>query len=229
MKEAEMDSLKDAVKNVVNQFNGKLAQVEPIAVINKNQTDDKLATAVEGTSRSFDSLRLQSTELKTAYRIRKENAGIVLIINQRNFHFDTNPDLKQFLPIRRLETRHGTDQDVKILEKVFSSFGYKFRVLNNLLHTEILNAIRDIVNECFDLDSIFVCILSHGYKGMVFGANSIPVKIEDIEKLMISERLIGKPKILIVQACQGEQTQMAQPVRLIYSTLTLFSNSSIIF
>lgn len=177
------------------------------------QTVDKQATGVEETSRSFESMRLKCVEPKTTYQIRYKSAGIILIINQKTFHFESNPDFKEFLPKRRLDTRHGTDRDADALQKLFKCFGYETRVKNDRLHSEILNDVRDMINECIHLDSVVVCILSHGCKGIVYGANSVPVKIEDIEKLIISERLIGKPKILIVQACQGEETQRAKEVR----------------
>lgn len=144
--------------------------------------------------------------------IRRKSAGIILIINQKTFHFDSNPDYKEYLPRRRLETRHGTERDSEALQLIFRCFGYETRVKNDRLHTEILNDVRDVINESVRFDSVIVCILSHGYKGVVYGVNSVPVKIESIEKLIISDRLIGKPKILIVQACQGEETQKAKEV-----------------
>lgn len=200
LKENEFDSLKDIVKNVTKQFNGKM------------QTDDKQATTVEETSRTFESIRMSAPEPKTTYQIRKSSAGIILIINQMSFHFDSNPEFKEYLPRRRLETRHGTERDAEALNQVFKNFGYETRVTTNRLHTEILNDVRDVINESIKYDSVIICILSHGYKGIVYGSNSVPVKIEDIEKLIISDRLIGKPKILVVQACQGEETQRAKQV-----------------
>lgn len=35
---------------------------------------------------------------------------------------------------------------------------------------------------------------------------------------MLSDRLIGKPKILIVQACQGDETQRAKEVMFTFWT-----------
>lgn len=209
LKESELDSLKDTVKVVTNQFNGKTQQKQSQKMM---QTDDRQATGVVETSRSFEGMHLQCIEPKTIYPIRYKSAGIILIINQKTFHFDRNPNFKEFLPKRRLETRHGTDRDAEALQNVFKRFGYETRVKNDRIHSEILNDVRDVINECIHLDSVVVCILSHGSKGNVYGANSVPVRIEDIEKLIISERLIGKPKILIVQACQGEETQRAKEV-----------------
>lgn len=208
LKESEFDTLKDIVKNVVDQFNSKIIP-KPSKLM---QTVDRQTTDVEETSRNFESMRLQRYESKTAYPIRPEKAGIILIINQKSFHFDTNPAFKEFLPRRQLETRWGTERDAEALQKLFKKFGYETRIRDNRLHTEILNDIRDVINESVRFDSVIVCILSHGCKGIVYGANSVPVKIEEIEKLIISDRLIGKPKILIIQACQGEETQKAKEV-----------------
>lgn len=200
LKENELETLNEIVKNVTKQFNGKM------------QTDDKQATTVDETSKTIESLRLTMAEPKTVYQIRKSSAGILLIINQRSFHYEPNPEFKEFLPRRRLERRHGTDRDAEVLDDIFRRKGYEIRLKNNRLHTEILNDVRDVINESIKYDSVIVCILSHGYKGVVYGSNSVPVKIEDIEKLILTDRLIGKPKILIVQACQGEETQRAKEV-----------------
>lgn len=212
MKQAELDSLREIVRNVTNKFNSKTTPTASTAPSQMMQTDDKQATAVEISSKMFESLRLKNVDPTNVYQIRSKSAGIVLIINQRDFHFDPNPELKEFLPRGPLETRDGTNRDVDALERVFQNFGYQPRVKTNRLHSEILNDIRDVINESVEYDSVIVCILSHGFKGIVYGANSIPIKIEDIEKVIISDRLIGKPKILIVQACQGEHTQIAKEV-----------------
>lgn len=214
LKQAELDTLRELIKNVTNKFNGQTTPKPAATPMTMVQTDDKQATAVQETAKTFDSLRMNSTDPNNVYKIRSKSAGLMLIINQKRFRFDTNPELKQLLPRHKLEERLGTDRDALALEDVFKRFGYRVRVEENRLHSEILNDVRDVVNESVGYDSVIVCILSHGCKGIVYGSNSIPVKIEDIEKLIISERLIGKPKILIVQACQGEQTQQAKEVRI---------------
>lgn len=47
---------------------------------------------------------------------------------------------------------------------------------------------------------------------LVYGSNSVPVKIKEIQDIIVSKELLNKPKILILQSCQGEVTQRAEPV-----------------
>lgn len=55
----------------------------------------------------------------------------------------------------------------------------------------------------------FVCVLlSHGEEGIVFGTDK-PVQIKDLSDCFKADRcptLVGKPKIFIIQACRGLQT-----------------------
>lgn len=66
-------------------------------------------------------------------------------------------------------------------------------------------------SKCFS--GLIMCLLSHGHEGIVYGHNSIPVKIKDIKSVMSSKLLIGKPKILLIQACQGDKLQKSQRIR----------------
>ncbi|XP_061392098.1 caspase-8-like [Musca vetustissima] len=137
------------------------------------------------------------------YVIRKNRAGFVLIINQSEFYRDTNPEVKDLLPkIPFRKHRAGTDVDRDKLQELFSSFGYTPVVCNNLTHDEMLNTIRDTVKRSLIRDSLIVCILTHGMEGVVYGCNSVPVSINYIKAIMADETLKGKPKLLIIQACQ---------------------------
>jgi len=78
-----------------------------------------------------------------------------------------------------------------------------------------------------------VCILSHGFEEAVYGANSIALRITDIENLLCSyETLYNKPKLLIIQACQeevvkkDEQNQIGLPVRIFFLVYIIKTSSS---
>jgi len=51
-----------------------------------------------------------------------------------------------------------------------------------------------------------LCVLSHGKNGEVFGSDCEPVKIEELETYFDGEhcdQLIARPKLFLIQACQG--------------------------
>lgn len=43
----------------------------------------------------------------------------------------------------------------------------------------------------------------------VYGSDTVPVDISSIVKAMASPQLVGKPKLLLLQACQGKDLQTA--------------------
>ncbi|XP_013105770.1 caspase-8 [Stomoxys calcitrans] len=137
------------------------------------------------------------------YVIRKQQAGYVLIINQSKFYEETNPEFKNLLPkIPFKPYRAGTDVDRDNLKALFSSFGYTPLVRDNLTHEEMQHVIGQTVQKSLIRDSLIVCILTHGMEGVVYGCNSIPVSINTIKAIMAEDTLKGKPKLLIIQACQ---------------------------
>lgn len=207
LKQIERDSLKEDVLSVCQKFNSvRHALIKRPSI----RTDDEQPIDMGLSSRNFRAESIRPKTSEDSYRIDKFN---VLIVNQKKFYKDPDlhPDLQALLPT--LETRDGTDQDKDRLCKTFSTFGYRTTVRDNRNDVDLLNDVRNAANECFEKESLIVCILSHGHRDVIYAANSIPVKIEDIENLLKSNRLIGKPKILIVQACQGDVTQQAQEVK----------------
>lgn len=120
----------------------------------------------------------QEESLDGCYKISRETCGWVLIINQKVF---TKPDPSKIPPDVKIEehlgVRAGTDADCEALRRAFSARGYKIDQRNNLTHIQIQKALNDIVDASVIYDSLIVCILSHGNKGIVFGSDYIPVKI----------------------------------------------------
>ena len=59
-------------------------------------------------------------------------------------------------------------------------------------------------------DAFICCILSHGLKGVVFGTDRKPLSIKQITqtfKTSDQSALTGKPKVFLIQACQGLHIQ----------------------
>lgn len=208
----EMDELKKTISHAPGEKCNEASVSEPANVpTNESQTDDNRNTVIDERPRNIESLILQDKN-EMNYLIRRDKAGILLIINQQKFHKEKDLFFQEYLPGKNLEERTGTDQDEIRLRIVFEALNYKVRTRTNLTHSEIFVEVKKVVNECKLYDSLFICILSHGCDGVVYGANSIPVEIEQIKHWMISKDLIGKPKVLILQACQGTATQRAQLV-----------------
>ena len=61
----------------------------------------------------------------------------------------------------------------------------------------------------FEADSFILALFSHGANGEVYGTDFKPVSIENTIKRAFDGRncpaLSGKPKLLIIQACQGSK------------------------
>lgn len=118
------------------------------------------------------------------YRIERDTAGYVLIINQIEFYRDSTKRVstlsqvfsfevanasiifvQSLLPQKPLEKRHGTNKDKKALHRTFSALGYKIVEKENLRDDQILDEVKQIVTKSGSSDSLIVCILSHGSEG----------------------------------------------------------------
>ena len=67
----------------------------------------------------------------------------------------------------------------------------------------ISTTVRDPGNKNFD--AFALVLMSHGSRGVVYGSDNQQVDLENILHIMDASRcpaLRGKPKIIIIQACQ---------------------------
>lgn len=123
-----------------------------------------------------------------------------------------------------IDERKGSDVDVKILSERFIDFGYDLRFYANLTAGELCKTIINMAGEqnCVKKDesifnrykSLVVCLLSHGGLGTVFGIDWKEVKVLDLQDAFNSQAcpgLKGKPKVFIIQACQGAIGQRMIP------------------
>lgn len=164
LKQNDMHSLKDKAQDAVDTFNQSRAN---------NTTDKEHVNSLQSNSNSigFGERQRGNSECLSddAYVIRKKHAGIVLIINQMEFHRSSDPDQQKNLAKFKLHNRDGTNKDKKALEETFFSYGYTIWIRENLPHNEILASVREVVHHSVQVqcDSVVVCILSHGNKGTI--------------------------------------------------------------
>ncbi|CAH0721889.1 unnamed protein product, partial [Brenthis ino] len=144
-----------------------------------------------------------------AYIIKNRNrVGLCCIINQENF-YPSKGSIQLHNKIN-LSDRMGSSHDVIALEKTMKDLNFVVISKSNLGHTEVFQFLKDVIqNKIHPEDSIFMlCILSHGVRGHIYTADSMKIKIQDIQNLLDSDeshKLYGIPKVLIIQACQSEQ------------------------
>ncbi|KAI9564925.1 hypothetical protein GHT06_008666 [Daphnia sinensis] len=123
--------------------------------------------------------------------------GLCVIFNQEEFENG--------------EVRQGSDKDRDKLKEIFNELGFKTLIYNNLdsyaLKTEIKSlAKKDLKN----YGCLVVCLLSHGIENAILCYDGRYVNTNELKYEFSLDKcpsLYGKPKIFIVQACQGSLEQ----------------------
>ena len=106
--------------------------------------------------------------------------------------------------ICKQEKRECTKNDEDNLSVTFRYLGYDVILCRDCSAAEIIESIPSAVPETHD--SIVVCILSHGKEGEIVASDGKTVYLKDVTSELIKcKNLRGKPKILFIQACQGEK------------------------
>ncbi|XP_008424030.1 caspase-1-like [Poecilia reticulata] len=111
--------------------------------------------------------------------------------------------------------RRGAEKDEKNMEKLLSNLGYEVVKHTNLTGKAINEVLIEFTKhpKLKHTDSVFVVIMSHGQLGKILGVDWKEDKpdefpINNIFKHLGSKScpaLIDKPKVIIIQACRGEQ------------------------
>ncbi|XP_072220490.1 caspase-3-like [Leuresthes tenuis] len=155
------------------------------------------------------------------YVLESQPVGLCLIINNENFMDNT--------------TRSGTEKDAQSLAEVFSWLGFRvlmckdqtkdqmeqtlagFASLSGLTQLQV-PSMQEWSDNTFTApqpglkhsDAFICCILSHGIKGAVLGIDMKPLDIIQITRTFEGTEqsaLTGKPKVFLIQACQGNKIQ----------------------
>jgi len=98
------------------------------------------------------------------------------------------------------------------LEETFLNLGFDVEKHHDLMAWELKATVDELVNkkDFSRYGSLVICLLSHGTEGALEGIDSRKVNINNLKYKFSLEKcpdLYGKPKIFIVQACQGTLKQ----------------------
>lgn len=155
------------------------------------------------------------------YELNSQPTGLCVIINNENFMDNTS--------------RSGTDKDAQSLAEVFSWLGFRVLMCKDQTKDQMDRALQCFAAQS-DLsqlqefsvqewsgsgftglqeapthgDAFICCVLSHGNKGVVLGIDAQPLPIKQITrtfKATDQSPLTGKPKVFLIQACQGGPIQ----------------------
>ena len=130
-----------------------------------------------------------------SYCMSSQPRGLAVIINNNIFTGIT------------LEKREGTDLDAENLYRLFKGLGYDMRLFTDLTAAKMLSTLKQVSQlDHRNVDSLVVCILTHGMEGQLYGTDEELVPVDMVMKPFNGYNcptLIGKPKLFLMQACRG--------------------------
>ena len=128
------------------------------------------------------------------YRMSSQPRGLAVIINNKIF-------------TGRMKKREGTDLDAENLFRMFKGLGYDVRLFTDLTAAKMLSTLKQASKlDHRHMDSLVVCILTHGVEGQLYGTDEELVPVDMVFKPFNGYNcptLIGKPKLFLMQACRG--------------------------
>ncbi|NWI00811.1 CASP8 protein, partial [Tichodroma muraria] len=128
------------------------------------------------------------------YKMKNNPHGYCLILNN---HIFKNP----------LHNREGTLQDGEAVKKVFKWLQFETVEYMDLEGKKIYETVKEYSKKDHRNMDCFVCfIFSHGEKDKIKGVDDECINIEDLVSCFTGTNcpsLAGKPKVFIIQACQG--------------------------
>ena len=125
------------------------------------------------------------------YKMNHPNRGLAVIFSHEEF------------TIKDAVRRRGTNEDCDALENVLLMLGFDVIVHRDLTFEEIEVELENVSSN--DFDCLLIAVLSHGEQNVLFARDrkySTNILLEYFTRDRCPS-LAGKPKIYIIQACQG--------------------------
>ncbi|XP_035676235.1 caspase-3-like [Branchiostoma floridae] len=176
-------------------------------ISNRRKSDNTLAaTYLKELQERHPASKVSTENTETAtdgekalkYDMSHPRRGLAVIINNKHFNAST-----------QMEMREGSEVDLENLSQVLLDMDFEVRVYTDLTCRQMRRVLKKVAEEDHrDSDCLLVSIMSHGYKGeQVYGVDGL-VNIDRLSTYFKGENcqtLIGKPKLFVIQACQGER------------------------
>ncbi|KAK7580517.1 hypothetical protein V9T40_001146 [Parthenolecanium corni] len=131
------------------------------------------------------------------YNMNHPKRGISVIFNHEEF--DESLDL---------EVRKGTKTDCTNLQETLQSMNFEVIVRNDLKFIELDTVLNEVAATDFsDSDCLLIFVLSHGVQNALYARDMFYSNNYLFDRFTPDKcpSLAGKPKIFIIQACQGKR------------------------
>ncbi|XP_066924180.1 caspase-3-like [Clytia hemisphaerica] len=129
-----------------------------------------------------------------SYNMRTFPRGKLIIINIEEFSYHSG---------YYASPRKGTNRDCETLVNMFLDFGFIVEVFKDISTKELIKVMKRISHDHFQpISTLFMAFLTHGLEKNLYMTDG-PIEIRKITDYMKGSNLAGKPKVMIIQACQG--------------------------
>ncbi len=137
-----------------------------------------------------------------------EGARLAIVLNHRSYPAD-----------RDLSARNGTEPDAMAIRDTFGRLlGFQVFIYDDLRFGEIQALLRQLQSsDADDLACVAIFVLTHGEENGTLQAYDMPYRLDKhlVDELVPSRcpSLAGKPKMIFVQACQGQKGDSGTEVK----------------
>lgn len=141
-------------------------------------------------------IRLPCEKNARYYNMNHPRRGLAIIFNHETFN------------LASLKPRNGTEADCNNLKSTLELLGFEVRSYKDLTFKELDSVLEEVSGMDFsDCDCLLIAVLSHGEQNIIYAKNM------SYSTNILYERftpdhcpsLAGKPKLYIIQACQGDK------------------------
>lgn len=142
-----------------------------------------------------ESLTIDPADTNCFYSMRSFPRGKLVILNMKTFTYSSG--LQNF-------ERFGTEKDAEALSNLFVDyFGFVVELYEDLTKDELLNVLRRKSKDSYtDYSTLCIALLTHGREKVIYATDDC-IEIRKITRMFTGPNLAGKPKLFLIQACQG--------------------------